>query len=95
MLKTVFKDMTKEDRIYMFFGIFAIIVLVIGGHLHKERKAVEEAQWTHYVLTHEFFCQGRNISDLVIDEEDGRLFYRDLDDKIKVCDYADVTINDL
>lgn len=93
---TVLKDMSGEDKILMIAGVLGIIALIIGSSLYAERKAMKKAEWTHFMTTHEVFCDGRNISDLVIDKDYyNSIIYRDLDNTVKSCAEAFTEIKDI
>lgn len=94
--KAVLKDMSNEDKILMIAGVLGIIAVIIGSSLYAERKAAKAAEWTNFMVTHEVFCDGRNISDLVIDRDYyNSIIYRDLDDTVKSCAEAFTEIKDI
>lgn len=94
--KTVLKNMSAEDKIVMIAGVLGIIAVAIGSSLYAERKAMKKAEWTQFTTTHEVFCDGRNISDLVIDKDYyNSIIYRDLDGTVKSCAEAFTEIKDI
>lgn len=94
--KLVLKDMSKEDKYTMMMGIFAIIAIAIATFAYAEKRKVEEAQWTHFLITHEVLCNGRDITDGAIEYDYyGNMVYRDLDNSIKICAEPFVEVHEI